>query len=83
MKCLHCFSWTIKFAGKRICIGIHLVNSVVPLFLASLLQSFTFSVVPGSKPPTREPEIGVSLSPEEFPVQLTVRDIPPPPKNAS
>lgn len=42
--------------------------------MASLVQNFTFSVVPGTAPPTREPEIGVSLSPEEFSAQLTVRD---------
>ncbi|CAL8124636.1 unnamed protein product [Orchesella dallaii] len=54
--------------GKRICIGISLVNSVVPIFLSSLLQKFNFSVVPGTKPPSTEPEIGVSLSPSEFSV---------------
>ena len=34
--------------GKRICIVITLANSVIPIFLASLLQRFNFSVVPGT-----------------------------------
>ncbi|ODM90561.1 Methyl farnesoate epoxidase [Orchesella cincta] len=62
--------------GKRICIGINLVNSIVPLFLGSLLQQFNFSVVPGTEPPSPEPEIGVSLSPQEFPCQLIQRESP-------
>lgn len=61
------------YIGKRICIGITLANSVVPIFLANLLQKFNFSVVPGTKPPTTDPEIGVSLSPMEFPVQVSNR----------
>ncbi|ODM90419.1 Methyl farnesoate epoxidase [Orchesella cincta] len=59
--------------GKRICIGITLVNSIVPCFFASLLQKFNFSVVPGTKPPSTEPEIGVSLSPSEFSVLVEKR----------
>lgn len=60
--------------GKRICIGIHLVNSIFPLYLSMLLKHFSFSVVPGSIP-TTEPEIGVSLSPEEFSVQISERPL--------
>ncbi|CAL8148191.1 unnamed protein product [Orchesella dallaii] len=59
--------------GKRVCIGIILSNAVIPLFLATLLQNFTFSVVPGKIPPTTEPEIGISLSPKEFEVKITNR----------
>ncbi|CAL8148194.1 unnamed protein product [Orchesella dallaii] len=59
--------------GKRICIGMTLSNAVVPLFLATLLHNFNFSVVPGQEPPTMEPEIGVIMSPKEFEVKITNR----------
>lgn len=48
----------------------------IRLFMASLVQNFPVSVVPGTASPTREPDIGVCLSLEEFSVQLTVRDTP-------
>ncbi|ODM88974.1 Cytochrome P450 1A1 [Orchesella cincta] len=40
--------------GKRICIGITLSNAVIPIFIATLLQNFNLSCVPGQKPPTTE-----------------------------
>ncbi|ODM88687.1 Methyl farnesoate epoxidase, partial [Orchesella cincta] len=61
--------------GKRICIGITLSNAVIPIFFATLLQNFNFSCVPGQKPPTTEPEIGVSLSPIEYEVKITNRAV--------
>lgn len=59
--------------GKRLCIGITLANSVIPILMATLLQHFNFSVVPGTKPPTTLPETGVSLSPLEYPVLVAER----------
>ncbi|OXA39192.1 Methyl farnesoate epoxidase [Folsomia candida] len=59
--------------GKRYCIGVTLTNSVIPIYIATLLQNFNFSVLPGTSPPTTDPELGVSLSPQEFSVHVTAR----------
>ncbi|XP_035712715.1 methyl farnesoate epoxidase-like [Folsomia candida] len=59
--------------GKRYCIGATLTNSVIPIYISTLLQNFNFSALSDSKPPTMEPELGVILLPKEFSVRVTPR----------
>ncbi len=60
--------------GKRKCVGKAFANSVIPVYIATLLQHFNFSVVPGTLPPATEPENGISLSPLEFQAYVSIHE---------
>nr|CAD7426505.1 unnamed protein product [Timema monikensis] len=52
--------------GKHRCMGETLAKSNVFLFMAALLQNFTFSIPVGAKPPSTEAVDGVTPSPRPF-----------------
>jgi hypothetical protein len=55
--------------------GETLAKSNVFLFTASLLQSFNFSIPPGSLPPTTDAIDGVTPSPKPFQALVTPRAV--------
>jgi hypothetical protein len=46
---------------------------LIPIYIATLIQNFEFSVADEKMRPSREPEVGVSLSPKEFEARITPR----------
>ncbi|XP_011310802.1 probable cytochrome P450 303a1 [Fopius arisanus] len=59
--------------GKHHCMGEVLAKSNIFVFTATLLQTFTFSVVPGEEIPTTDFTDGVTASPLPFKVLITKR----------
>ncbi|XP_015121196.1 probable cytochrome P450 303a1 [Diachasma alloeum] len=59
--------------GKHHCMGEVLAKSNIFVFTAALLQTFTFSVVPGEEKPTTGFTDGVTASPLPFRVLITRR----------
>nr|CAD7398393.1 unnamed protein product [Timema poppensis] len=55
-----------NFNGKHRCMGETLAKSNVFLFMAALLQNFTFSIPVGAMPPSTEAVDGVTPSPRPF-----------------
>lgn len=55
--------WQITcFPGKRYCIGVTLSNSVIPIYIATLIQNFNFSPVPGQvTPSTGKRRVGLEI----------------------
>lgn len=60
-------------AGKRICIGETIAQCEMFLFLATLLQNFTFKLPDGAKLPSLYPIDKGNLHPEEFQVVVEKR----------
>ncbi|XP_065574487.1 methyl farnesoate epoxidase-like [Artemia franciscana] len=59
--------------GKRSCAGEALARSTVFLFFTSLLQSYTFSFLPGQSRPTIKPDPGFTQAPKPFTALVTPR----------
>lgn len=59
--------------GKRKCLGETLGKSSLFLFIASLLQRFSFTGVPGEELPDGEILDGISPAPKPFKVLATLR----------
>nr|CAD7588588.1 unnamed protein product [Timema genevievae] len=63
--------------GKHRCMGETLAKSNVFLFMAALLQNFTFSTPVGTMPPSTEAVDGVTPSPRPFQALVLSRTIKP------
>jgi len=61
--------------GKRACMGEALARTEIFLIFVRLLQRFTFSVAPGAKEPTTEPEQSFVQGPKKHDCLIEIRDI--------
>nr|CAD7432631.1 unnamed protein product [Timema monikensis] len=67
--------WLFPFAlGRRRCMGETLARNSIFLFFTGILQKFQVSSAPGTKPPSIEPQPGITLSPQPYSAVLTPRD---------
>lgn len=60
-------------SGGRICLGKSLAEMNVFLFFTCLLQQFSFSLIPGVKPPSFESIYALVLEPEPFSLRVQQR----------
>ena len=59
--------------GPRVCLGESLARSELFLFLASIIQRFTFRMVDPNNPPSLEGKQGITFSPRMFDVIIDSR----------
>ncbi|KAL1477548.1 hypothetical protein MTO96_035654 [Rhipicephalus appendiculatus] len=56
------------------CLGNHLTQSEVFLFLSNLLQRYTLELPEGEQPPSMDGHVAVSHTPRPFRVKITPRN---------
>ncbi|KAH8038349.1 hypothetical protein HPB51_001132 [Rhipicephalus microplus] len=59
--------------GRRMCLGNHLTQTEVFLFLSNLLQRYTLELPEGEQPPSMDGHVAVSHTPRPFRVKITPR----------
>uniref|UniRef100_A0A914XEW4 Cytochrome P450 n=1 Tax=Plectus sambesii TaxID=2011161 RepID=A0A914XEW4_9BILA len=59
--------------GKRACLGESLARMELFLIFSTLLQKFEFSTSEGRPLPSLKPKFGITLTPEPYEVQVTMR----------
>ncbi|KAH6933414.1 hypothetical protein HPB50_014792 [Hyalomma asiaticum] len=60
--------------GRRMCLGNHLTQSEVFLFLSNMLQRYTLELPEGEQPPSMDGHVAVSHTPRPFRVKITPRN---------
>ncbi|XP_049520662.1 cytochrome P450 18a1 [Dermacentor silvarum] len=60
--------------GRRMCLGNHLTQSEVFLFLSNLLLRYTLELPEGEQPPSMDGHVAVSHTPRPFRVKITPRN---------
>ncbi|KAL3223610.1 hypothetical protein MRX96_027285 [Rhipicephalus microplus] len=59
--------------SRRMCLGNHLTQTEVFLFLSNLLQRYTLELPEGEQPPSMDGHVAVSHTPRPFRVKITPR----------
>ncbi|XP_075539927.1 cytochrome P450 18a1-like [Dermacentor variabilis] len=60
--------------GRRMCLGNHLTQTEVFLFLSNLLLRYTLELPEGEQPPSMDGHVAVSHTPRPFRVKITPRN---------
>ncbi|XP_077535558.1 cytochrome P450 18a1 [Haemaphysalis longicornis] len=60
--------------GRRMCLGNHLTQTEVFLFLSHMLQRYTLGLPEGEEPPSMDGHVAVSHTPRPFRVKFTPRN---------